>query len=263
LDFAIKVARHFKYKWPVLFNVKTLKVTTGARKNGEPGQSDVAGIYAEVMIKAYDLTGEQRYLDEAMAAIRAIRHLRFQLCYQTNLSARGLVPCVRLWRETGDAYFLEESFVFLAGFLHNTIFWESEIGAAEHYRTFLGATCLHDGPYMAIFECFESTEALDDFLKMVGDKIPAGTAQLVSDYCRHALSRAWYFYPPKLTKGILASEQRTGTLDRQLAIPLEDLYADGQAPGQVGQEIYGAGAAFAFAALQERGLWSAETAVHV
>jgi hypothetical protein len=256
LDFAIKVARHFKYKWPILFNVETLKVKTGPRKDGEPGQSDVAGIYAEVMIKAWDLTGEQRYLDEAAAAIRAIKDLRFQLCYQTNLSARGLVPCVRLWRETGDRYFLDESFVFLAGFLHNTIFWESKIGAAEHYRTFLGATCLHDGPYMAIFECFESTEALDEYLKLGGDDIPADIARIVSDYCRHALSRAWYFYPPELPKDVLADEQRTGTIDRKLAIPLEDLYADGQPPGQVGQEIYGAGAAFAFAALQDRGLWS-------
>ena len=57
LDFAIKVARHFQYRWPVQFNVRTLEVLTGDRKPGEPGQTDVGGLYAYVMLQAYDLSG--------------------------------------------------------------------------------------------------------------------------------------------------------------------------------------------------------------
>jgi hypothetical protein len=38
-----------------------------------------------------------------------------------------------------------------------------------------------------------------------------------------------------------------GHVDRKLSFPLEDLYADGQPAGQVGQEVYGSGAAFIFA----------------
>jgi len=40
---------------------------------------------------------------------------------------------------------------------------------------------------------------------------------------------------------------RNGHIDRALSFPIEDLYVDGQPAGQVGQEIYGAGAAFVFA----------------
>ncbi|MBC7808793.1 MAG: hypothetical protein H7145_21885 [Akkermansiaceae bacterium] len=35
-------------------------------------------------------------------------------------------------------------------------------------------------------------------------------------------------------------------MDRALAFPVEDLYADGQPAGQVGQEIYGRGGAWTF-----------------
>ncbi len=44
-----------------------------------------------------------------------------------------------------------------------------------------------------------------------------------------------------------ASRENNGHIDRKLSFPVEDLYVDGQPAGQVGQEIYGAGAAFVFA----------------
>jgi hypothetical protein len=50
-----------------------------------------------------------------------------------------------------------------------------------------------------------------------------------------------------LPQHALATEIRNGHIDPSLSFPLEDLYVDGQPAGQVGQEIYGAGAAFAFA----------------
>jgi hypothetical protein len=70
---------------------------------------------------------------------------------------------------------------------------------------------------------------------------------LVAEYCKYALDRAWYYYPDALPADILATENRNGHIDRKLSFPLEDLYPDGQCPGQVGQEIYGAGAALVFA----------------
>ncbi len=57
VDFGIRVARHFDYRWPVQFDVETREVLTGERKPGQPGQSDVGGIYAEVMLHTWDLTG--------------------------------------------------------------------------------------------------------------------------------------------------------------------------------------------------------------
>src|SRR6185312_7714471 len=57
----------------------------------------------------------------------------------------------------------------------------------------------------------------------------------------------WGFYPDALPPEALATKIRNGHIDRNLSFPLEDLYGDGQPAGQVGQEIYGAGAAFVLA----------------
>ena len=46
---------------------------------------------------------------------------------------------------------------------------------------------------------------------------------------------------------IQEGEHQSGVINHELSFPLEDLYPDGQPAGQVGQEIYGCGAAFAFA----------------
>ena len=248
IDFAIKVAKRFSYCWPIQFNVRTLKVIKRARKEGDPGQSDVGGIYAHLLLDVWELTGEKRFLDEAARAIRACRDLRFDLTYQTNLTAFGTVACLRLWQATGDRYFLDQGYVFIASFLHNSLFWESELNAAEHYPTFMGATCLHDGPYMAIYECFESWEAFRHLLVEGHNDLPHSVRLLVSEYCRYALERAWFFYPAHLPEDIFGEDVRNGEIDRKLAFPVEDLYAAGDPPGQVGQEIYGSGAAFAFTA---------------
>ncbi|MEG3086001.1 hypothetical protein [Sphingomonas sp. PB4P5] len=248
VDFAIKVARHFRYRWPITFDVRTLKVHVLTRKEGDPGQSDVGGIYAQLMLDMWELTGKKRFLNEAIKGIEATRDRRFDLNYQTNLTAFGVSACLRLWHATGNRWFLEQSFVFLASFLHNTLFWESQLGAAAHYTTFMGATCLHDGPYMAIYECYESWEAFRHYLVEGRDDLPHSVKLLTAEFCRYGLQRAWSFYPAHLPDDIFPDEIRNGEIDRKLAFPLEDLYGAGDPPGQVGQEIYGCGAAFAFAA---------------
>src|SRR6202000_1236602 len=97
-----------------------------------------------------------------------------------------------------------------------------------------------------IYECFESFTAFREYLTMADEALPPWLRLLLNEYCRFALSRAWGFYPPDLQKDVLADDVRNGEVDPKLAFPLEDLYAGGDRPGQVGQEIYGAGAAFAF-----------------
>ena len=175
--------------------------------------------------------------------------MRFELNYQANLTAWGAAACMRLWRITDEEYYLQQSYVYLASFFHNCAIWESEIAHATHYDNFLGATCLHDAPYMAIYECFDSFAAFERYLKDSGPDLDPAARLLVSEYCKYALDRAWYYYPDALP-GRRACDQdeiRNGHIDRKLSFPLEDLYVDGQPAGQVGQEIYGAGAAFVFA----------------
>ena len=247
LDFAILAARHFDYAWPIQFKVTDFSVIVAARNDDGLGQTDVGGLYAYVMLQAFQLTDDKRDLDEARRAIDAARGMRFELNYQANLTAWGAAACMRLWRVTNEGYYLRQSYVYLASFLHNSALWESRIEGAAHYSNFFGVTCLHDGPYMAIYECFDSFAAFERYLKDSGPDLDPAARMLISEYCKYALHRAWFYYPDALPADILATEIRNGHIDRNLSFPLEDLYHDGQPAGQVGQEIYGAGAAFVFA----------------
>lgn len=248
LDFAIKAARHFDYAWPIQFKVDSFEVIVEARNEDGLGQTDVGGIYAYVMMQAYELLDDPMYLAEARKAIDAAKGMRFELNYQANLTAWGASACMRLWRVTNDVSYLRQSYVYLASFFHNSVIWESEIEGAKNYKVFLGATCLHDAPYMAIFECFDSFSAFERYLRDSGPDLDPAARLLISEYCKYALDRAWYFYPDALPADVLAKDDiRNGYIDAKLSFPLEDLYVDGQPAGQVGQEVYGAGAAFIFA----------------
>ena len=248
IDFGIKSAHHFDYKWPVQYKVTDFSVITGVAEADGRGQTDVGGIYAWVMLQAFELTDDKRYLDEARAAIDAAMGLRFNVNYQANLTAWGAAACMRLWRITNKDVYLEQSYVYLGSFFHNSEIWESEIELAVHYPNFLGVTCLQDAPYMAIYECFDSFAAFERYLDDSGPDLEPAARMLVAEYCKYALDRAWYYYPDALPPEAISPKQRetNGHVDRKLSFPLEDLYPDGQLAGQVGQEIYGAGAAFIF-----------------
>jgi hypothetical protein len=249
LDYAITAARHFEYRWPIQYDVRDFKVLVQARNDEGLGQTDVGGLYAYVMMQAFDLTGEARFQKEAAKALRAGRGLRFEMAYQANLSAWGAVAAMKLWRIGGDDWFRKQSHVYLACLFHNSEIWESQIKTAMHFRNFLGLTCLHDGPYMAIYECFESYWALQEYLDVAGSEIEPSVKLMISEYSRYGFDRAWFYYPDALPVEILSEKVRNGHLDRTLSFPLEDLYGDGQPCGQVGQEIYGCGAAFIYASL--------------
>ncbi|HEX8300104.1 hypothetical protein [Sphingomonas sp.] len=249
VDYGIKAARHFEYKWPIQYKVTDFSVITETAGADGRGQTDVGGIYAWVMLQAFELTGDKRFLDEARAAIDAAMGLRFDINYQANLTAWGAAACMRLWRITNEKVYLDQSYVYLGSFFHNCEIWESEIELAAHYRNFLGVTCLQDAPYMAIYECFDSFTAFERYMNDSGPDLEPAARMLISEYCKYALDRAWYYYPDTLPPEALSPEQRetNGHIDRKLSFPVEDLYPDGQQAGQVGQEVYGAGAAFIFA----------------
>ncbi len=247
LGFAVKAAHHFDYKWPIQYKVTDFSVIVRARGNTDLGQTDVGGIYAYVMLVAFELTGDPKYLAEARKAIDAAQGMRFELNYQANLTAWGATACMRLWRITNEEHYLLQSYVYLASFFHNSVIWNSEIGGARHYRTFLGVSALHDGPYMALYECFDSFTAFERYLKDSGPDLDPSVRLMVSDYCRFALDRAWFYYPDTLPPEMVCEKPRNGHIDRALSFPVEDLYVGGDKAGQVGQEIYGAGAAFIFA----------------
>ena len=243
----VKAAQHFKYTWPIQYNVTTLEVITKDRGDGL-GQTDVGGFYAYVMLLAHELTGDRTYVEEAKTALKALERERFELVYQTNLTAWGALACLRLWKMEDNSHYLDQSYVFIAGLMHNCELWGSHIGLADSYANFFGVTCLHDGPYMAAYEAFEMFAAFDEALIAVGDQLPDDLNLLMCEYRRYALDVLWSFYPDTLPADGLAKDIRNGHIDRALSIPLEDLYGDGSPAGQVGQEVYGAGSAFVLAA---------------
>ncbi len=210
LEHAIWVAHHFKYRWPVKFHLETLDVLTDRRK---PGQSDVGGIYAAVMIEAWDLSGDERYLDEAKATIQALTGYRFAVGYQFNITAIGAAACLRLWQATGDDFFRDQSLLLLASFFQHTTFYDCHLGSAKFFPAFLGILCLHDAEYTAIFEAFESFAAFHHMFSHAGDALPDSARLLIAEYCRHLLNRAWYYYPGEMPQDALAKEVRNGRLD--------------------------------------------------
>ena len=84
IDFAIKVAHKFNYEWPVFYKMDTLEVVKAETQPGKGGEKDVPGLYAHVMLQAWELTGEKRFLAEAEKAALKLRGLGFELFYQAN-----------------------------------------------------------------------------------------------------------------------------------------------------------------------------------
>jgi hypothetical protein len=247
VEFGIKAAQHFKYRFPIKFDINDFSVITKARGDEDLGQTDVTGLYAYVMLLGFDLTDDDRFIDEARAAMNAARGLRFDLNYQANLTAWGAAAAARLWRATADDAWRRLSYIYLASFLHNTAMWESKIGHSASYPNFFGATALHDASYMAVLECSESFLAFQSYLRDSGADVLAGARLLMAEYCRYAIDRAWFYFPDTLPAEAVSGNPRDGKIDPSLSFPLEDLYLDGRACGEVGQEVYGAGAAFIFA----------------
>ncbi|MEG3178885.1 hypothetical protein U1872_21885 [Sphingomonas sp. RB3P16] len=249
IDFGIRAAQHFAYKWLIQYKITDFAVITETAGADDRGQTDVGGIYAWVMLQAFELTDDKRFLDEARKAIDVAMGLRFNVNYQANLTAWGAAACMRLWRITNRAVYLEQSYVYLASFFHNCVIWESNLDHAALYSTFFGVSCLQDAPYMAIYECFDSFTAFERYLADGGPELDPAARMLVSEYCKYALHLSWFFYPDTLPQDTLSPKQRetNGHIDRKLSFPVEDLYPGGELAGQVGQEVYGAGAAFIFA----------------
>lgn len=248
IDYGIRAARHFGYAWPVMYDINDFGVITQQLDAGRPGETDTGGLYAYLMMQLHELTGGAEYVHEAQTALEAADGAGLSLMYQLNLTAWGAAACLRLWKETGARDWIERSYFWLANLLHHCPFRQCRTGAAAHYPTFMGATCMYNSDYMAAFEDYECFLALQECLRLGGRDLDPAATSFAQEFCRYAVHRGWFCYPEMLPPDVLAPQQESGIIDRTLSFPLEDLYPDGRPAGQVGQEIYGAGAAFVYAA---------------
>ena len=244
MDYAIKVAHEFEYHWPVFYDLDTLEIVKAETKEGEGGETDVAGIYTHLMMQAWKLTNEKHYLEEAKKAARSLKGLGFHMFYQANevLFASGAM--LRLWKETGDEEFLDLSYLCLANIFNNVWLWECNYGYAEHYKTFFALFPLKDAPYTAVYEELEGFAALHDYLEHFDGGTPESLNILISEFIRCMLYKVSFYYPPNLSPEVMTEKPKTGEIDPKLWIPLEDMYDGWEQAGQVGQEVYGAGMPF-------------------
>jgi hypothetical protein len=245
LDFTIKVARHFKYQWPVFYKMDTLEVVKAETAEGKGGEKDVAGIYAHVMIQAWELTGEKRYLREAEKAAETLQEYGFDIFYQANNTAFSSGALLRLFKITGKKLYLDLSYTCLAGIFRNVQLWDCNYGYGKSFPKFFSLYPLNDAPYTAVYEEQEVFCAFHDYLKHAeGMEILTSVKLLIAEYIRYLVDRAVYYYPTMLPDDMLEENPKVGEVDAKLWIALEDLQDGWLKSGTVGQEVYGAGNAF-------------------
>ncbi|MDQ1142758.1 hypothetical protein [Pedobacter agri] len=245
IGFAIKVAHKFKYEWPVFYKMDTLEVIKAETEPGKGGEQDVAGLYAHVMIQAYELTGKKKFLDEATTAADKLFNGGDDIMYQANNTAFAAGALLRLHKVTKQERYLLLSYRCLASIFQNVQLWDCNYGYAKNYPTFFALFPLSDAPYTAAYEEQEVFCAFHDYLTNASDlDILPSVKLLCGEYIRYLTDRAPFYYPPMLPGEMLSDEVKTGEVERDLWIALEDIHDGMEKSGSVGQEVYGAGNAF-------------------
>lgn len=244
VEHGIKIAQRFDYRWPVFYDARSLDVVKAETQPGKGGEHDVGALYAHVMIKAYELTKDRRFIDEAVRAARQLRGLGFKLGYQFNNVSFGAGALHWLAKETGEEQFRGLSLVCWANLVANLWLWRSGHGYAKHYGTFMGLPPLQDALYLALYEELEVLAAVHEYMKIAGDEVPPALRVLLPEYCKYLIDRAWYHYPSELPADMVVDKPNSGKIHRYLSVPLEDLYEGWEKAGKVGQEVYGAAAPF-------------------
>ncbi len=245
LEFAIKVAHHFDYVWPVFYKMDTLEVVKAETQPGKGGEKDVPGLFAHIMLQAWELTGKKRYLDEAEKSALKLQGLGFDLFYQANNTAFSAGAMLRLYKITKKEVYKELSYLCIANVMQNTALWDCNYGYGKNFPSFFRLFPLSDAPYTAAYEEEEVFCAFHDYLRHAEaiDILPS-LRLLMAEYIRYLVDRAVYYYPTMLPKDMLSEEVKTGEVDPNLWIALEDMHDGWEKSGAVGQEVYGAGNAF-------------------
>lgn len=245
LEFAIKVAHHFDYSWPVFYKMDTLEVVKAETQPGKGGEKDVPGLFAHIMLQAWELTGKKRYLAEAEKSALRLRGLGFELFYQANNTAFSAGAMLRLYKITKKEIYKELSYLCMANIFQNTGLWDCNYGYGKNFPSFFRLFPLSDAPYTAAYEEEEVFCAFHDYLKHAeGEELLPSLRLLIAEYIRYLVDRAVYYYPTMLPEDMLSEEVKTGEVDPTLWIALEDMHDGWEKSGEVGQEVYGAGNAF-------------------
>ncbi|WP_347049358.1 hypothetical protein [Flavobacterium olei] len=246
IDFVIKAAHHFKYEWPVFYNVETFEVIKEETEPGKGGEKDVPGAYAHLMLLVYKLTKDKKFLNEAEKAAKQLTQCGFDIFYQANNTAFAANALLELYKITGEKIYLDTSYMCLAGVFKNVQVWDCQYGFGKNYANYFSVFPLNDAPYCAAYEEMEVYAALTEYMIQAKDvEILPALRVLIPEFVKYAVNRIPYYFPSLLPEDMLSEEVKTGEIQKDLWIPLEDLYTGWEQSGQVGQEVYGVGSAFA------------------
>lgn len=245
VEFAIKVAHHFDYEWPVFYKMDTLEIVKKETIPGKGGEKDVPGSYAHLMLLLFRLTNNKRYLNEAEKAVKKLVGCGFDILYQANNTAFAAGALLELYKITNKQEYLDLSYACIACLFKNMQIWNCQYGFGKNYPNYFSVFPLNDAPYIAAYEEMEVYAGLSEYLIQSHkiDLLP-GLKILIPEFLKYAISRFPSYYPANLPNDMISDEVKTGEIEKELSIPLEDLYNGWEKSGQVGQEVYGAGVGF-------------------
>jgi hypothetical protein len=245
VEFAIMVAHHFDYEWPVFYKMDTLEVVKKETTPGKGGEKDVPGSYAHLMLLLYRLTEDKRYFHEAEKSVKKLKDCGFDIFYQANNTAFSAGALLELYKITKKQEYLDLSYACLAGLFKNMQIWDCQYGYGKNYPNYFSVFPLNDAPYTAAYEEMEVYAALSEFMLQSQDiDLLPSLKILIPEFLKYAVSRLPFYYPIMLPEEMISDEVKTGEVEKDLWIPLEDLYTGWDKSGQVGQEVYGAGLGF-------------------
>lgn len=244
LNFVITAAHQFNYNWPVFYDSRSLKILKAETQEGRGGELDVPGLYTHVMLQAYELSVEERYLDEAKKSAVRLQGKGFELLYQSNITLMSALALAKLWKITGNRLYFDMSRLSVANLIARLWIWECNFGFGQHRSTFMGVAPLRDAEYLAAYEEAEIMATMLNYIKEVGVDTPEPIRVFFAEFSKFLLHRGRYYFPSELPPDMISQEPREGRIIPELPIPLEDMSTGWKQVGEVGQEVYGGALAY-------------------
>ena len=253
-DVMVDVGRALDYEFPMWIDVDGLRGYEPTDHQWDGYQYDCTGAYAYLMCQYHDLTGEQRYLDEAEVAADRLLGYGFELPYEFTTTPLTLRAMGQLAERTGEDQYLDASYIGLANILRHAYFFDPEYGSFEGRRVFLLNEAMppegYEGNFFAnALEEWSLLRYLDQFLRESGDDLSRAARRLTAELLRHkrtSLADSLVRFQPDTSlvfDGIAPQSGRR--VNHGWALPLEPFGA--LEPmfdrlGEIGQDLYGAGA---------------------
>ena len=258
----IEFAQAVEYRFPRFYSFDTWK--------GTEREPDAGGGFAYFMLLLYNLTGEDRYVDQARHALRALDGHGFRLAYETHMTALTAAAAARMYQIEPDPLYLHVINRAVANLMRLSWIWECDYGwmqeGLEHVpddvpwwrrawrkRTFFGLNPTQQSAVITAKEQYEAWIYLTETLQRTHGALDPTTEKLIAEFVKHTLLTIPGSLPPFLPAGAAtahpAAYETVTENDLSLFIPLEDLRDGWDVSGAIGQEVYGAGMAPAMAAL--------------